>query len=701
MKSAEQEGRLNGGAAASVAANAVAWAGGGLLLLLTFRSAGLSPLTAVGTSFFFAAVLLPVGFLATARLRSEDLSLGERALLAAVVGYVLSALLVFFAGIAGLDAIVLPSLLALGPVALLVGWRTRRASAHRLDRAAHWTLPLVLPVVVMAVVWGDAPWAMRGATASYARGPDHLLHTSFYWELLRGVPPREIPTAAGVPFPRYHILGYLPGLLAVRARLVDPETLSHAVAPLFRLALFLGAVHVVLRLRTGDARKAVAVLALCTIPALCAEGLLARHIVGARWPALVYVFWGESGGSALLVWAAVFLLLVYHDRDPRRAPWALLVASLLAGSSYGIKAHVFLIFGGAYFLALFLHALRERTFRSLGLVALGVSVVLALVLAWAPEGRFGYPHLSPGAFVRAHVLPSMEKVKEGLLADVLARLRGAGPEPVRDAFLTAVGVWRIALFSPVVPLFAARTLRRWRQAPLADLTTALVFPVALAMFGLLGVAGMDGDVSAPFFAQMGYGVSLVSAVVSAAWLHDALNRWVFRTASPSALMLMVLVVCLAVAPWLPPPPRRSGPRLGTDALRALAFLRRATPLDAVVMGHLGAPGPYPVVAGLSGRRSVLEYYGGVVDPAHDRPGDIELFYRTSHEETAFAILSRYGVDYVLERKEQPLAFRKDRLEPAFESDAVRVYATGRTPIRNGVGPWDPLLPGLRGLAWPR
>jgi hypothetical protein len=491
----------------------------------------------------------------------------------------------------------------------------------------------------------------------------------------------------------------MPGLLLVRAGVLDVVTIVHEVAPAMRLCLLMGALYLVVRLHTGDGRLAAAALPAVMIVGHAVESLLARHIVRMP-PALSYMIRSESGAAGLVVWATVFALLAVHARARReQAARALLLAAAVAGLSFGFKTHFFTLFAAAFLTAVGIVSLRERSARLLVAVAVALGCFLAVFLAWPTHESYGGVELAPGAFARTYLAMSLDREPSPGLRKVLTAVYGDLGTPAGAALATVLATARITLFSPLVPAFALRTARRFRSASVLDLSAMLVFPVFVAMASLLGARWVEGDTTGVFLAQVARGVTLTSSVVTflaaAAWARESPRR-------TKALLASVLVASVVLVPALRPAEVRPGPLLDPGRRCALAFLRHRTPLDAVVLDAAanGESNIYAEVAGLAGRRSVLEHVGGRADAEHDRPGDLRQFYRTDDAAEATRIIDRYGVGYVLERPQWPLRFPKDHLRLVFEGEGHRVYAAG--PAGREADTAGDATPGRRSLltAWP-
>jgi hypothetical protein len=124
--------------------------------------------------------------------------------------------------------------------------------------------------------------------------------------------------------------------------------------------------------------------------------------------------------------------------------------------------------------------------------------------------------------------------------------------------------------------------------------------------------------------------------------------------------------------------------LSPGEIGALALLRDATPLDAVVAHLRGGSRPalqavarglhpMPMVAALAGRRTVLEYYRPDIDRSVNRHRSLRQLFGTSDVAEGEALLRRFGIDYVLEYRSQPLRFASPRLSVVYEAGEVRLW----------------------------
>ena len=516
---------------------------------------------------------------------------------------------------------------------------------------------------------------------------------SLYWELLRGMPPQEVGAVAGLPFPTYHFLAFMPGVLLVKSASMPLPLVYFGIGPLLRLSLLMGGIYLAIRVRTGDGKAAAASLPAAFLLDFAFETrFLDRFVIG---PTPHFdLLRNEAQGGGLVVWAAIFCLLALYDRaraieetvHAREANRILFTAALICGLSYAFKAQLFLLFGGAFALTLLSLAIRERSWMPVRAGCLALLSFAVVFFASRLPGAFASVDFRPGLFAELYIYPFLER-------DPLPFVRG----PLLVFLQTLPGGWgfvlavplaiaRVVAFSPFVALFLTDRIRRFRTLGSLDSASVLSFLVALPMGWALSV-GSTYLRSDPFeFRQAAHGLSFLGVGISVVALHDLLRR-----CSPDpggATLATVLMASLAMAPSLAgaPPyvPARAAIRLDQDEQCALRFLAEETAPQAVVIGArtdpFGNPGGrrfnhQAVVAGFAGRRSVLEYQPTEIDPTHDREGDIRRFFSTTNASAADRILRRYRVDYVMESAELPLRFPKDSLATVFERGRFRIYKT--------------------------
>ena len=675
---------------------------GTALLVGTAWNLGIGPGDALRSASILALAILPGGALLTRGVAPGLLYPWERGLLAGLVGYPLACTAYYLLSLSGAPGAFLPlSVLALSVLAWRQGSTGPPAgsTSPAAPAAAPPLLFVLVPLLLLFVTRDSRAFLESGDSLVFNHSTDHSLHLSIYWELLRGTPPLEVPVAAGVPFPTYHLLAFMPGVLLAKNASVSLALVYHAIGPLLRLTLLMGALYLGVRLRTGDGQAAAASLpAVFLLVEAFETRFLDRFVVG---PTPLFDFLrNEAEGGGLVVWASIFCLLALHDRTrttlgPARAGEAnrvLFIAAAICGLSYAFKAQLFLLFGGAFGLALLVLALRERSFP---LLRAGLLALLAFALVFVASrlrGAFATVEFRPGLFAELYIYPFLER-------DPLPFVRGALREflvtfPGGLGFMLAVplAVARVAAFSPFVALFLADRVRRARTLGFLDLTCLLSFLVALPMGGALSVVSTYSQ-SDPFeFRQAAHGLSFLGAGISVTTLFELLRR--HSPSAGGATLASVLIASFAVAPYLasqaPYVPARAALRLDGEEQCALRFLAEETAPDAVVMsartesldGLRGSRfNPQAVIAGFAGRRSVLEYYRTEIDPGHDRERDIRRLFSTPDAAAALRILGRYGVDYVVESAGLPLRFPKDGLTRVFEHGRFSIYRTSPAAAR--------------------
>ena len=183
----------------------------------------------------WSLLILPVGGILTQRIgRSEWTLPVERTALAVLIGLPGSAALNFLLSGLRLEAI-LPMLFAvLAATWAVVTLRWRARTGTRLDwvHPANGYLLASAGLAALVLTRGFAAFdPLPGGALAYPHSIEQAIHVAFWWELLRRVPPAELPTAAGLPFPRYHSLGYLPLTWPARWAGIGLLTAHHALVP--------------------------------------------------------------------------------------------------------------------------------------------------------------------------------------------------------------------------------------------------------------------------------------------------------------------------------------------------------------------------------------------------------------------------------------------------------------------------------------
>jgi hypothetical protein len=673
------------------AIRSIASAALGLLVLAwTLRTLGVTPWTALRAAGVLALAILPMGLLLTRGLARAGLFRGERVVLAAVVGYPLSATAYYVFSAASIEFLFLPSMAALGWFAVR---RPREAMEPPFDPAARppASLALLVPLLLLELTRFGRAFLATEAGLAYRHSVDHSLHLSFYFELLRGVPAQQIPAAAGIPFPTYHFFAFMPGLLLAKSAALPVSVVYHAIVPLMKLGLLMGAVYLGVRVRSGDGRTAAAALPALLLLAHVLDARLNERFVVGPWPHYDFLR-NEAEGGGLVVWAAVFCLLLIAERARAHGGSAssrcLLLASLLAGLSYGFKAQLFLLFGGAYVLVL-LRSLRRERWREplLQLTVLGAAFLFAFWLSRRP-GSLASPQWTPGLFAELYIYPNLRRDAWALSQSLLALFEAL---PTHSGALLAVvfAIWRIVLFSPLVAGYLAGALRRVQALGPADLLACLSFLLAVPMaYGFSVVSFYEA--ASPFeFRQAAHGLAFLAAAIDVLVLHSLIARR--RADAGSVTYALVLIACLAAAPLVagerPYVPARAGIVLSPDESCALLFLRERTHPAAVVAGARAPSDPgagraprlnhHAVIAGFAGRRSLLEFYERQVDRERNRERDLRRLFTTPDARVGEALLDAYAVDYLLESDARPLQFATEKLERVYERGSFRVQRVRR------------------------
>lgn len=676
--------------------------------LVACLRADLRPLELLRVLAVLAVSVLPPGYLLTHRLaRALWRRPVERLGLALLAGWPVLAAAHYLLALAGAEQ-ALPLLVALvALLAVVVAWRTRRVDGGpRMSRFGLVDAALVALVGLALLATTRDVRAFRPTPAglAYDHTLEHAIHVAFYWELLRGVPPAELPSAAGVPFPHYHVLGYLPGVLFARYAGLGAITLYHACVPAWHLALLALALHLAVTARTGRAATSLAAIGTLFFVVNVLDSTFLGQSFAERVP-LEFLMRSVSGGAGIVLWVTVAALLAAWSRPGMppaggagtRSRGLLLLAAALAGLSYGVKAQMFLLLGGALLLALGALALagRARAAFEAGLVLAGCAA--PLVSSWHTSSSLGALHFSPGLFAREAGTASLFSS----LGDPAAWLLG-----------TPLALWSLLHFTPLYPAFAARSLVRARHAPPLDVFLAATLVGALLLACGPAVSEIQrGELSALFVREAFYAVQIGAVAIDvalAAHLVQRLSRGALD--GPRALLVLVGALTLGLLPLLLATPTHRGPRepivLGPGEQGALLYLRRVAPADAVVAQARTLSRPWldagargldrvPLVAALAGRRSVLEYYKPDIDPAVDRLKQMRRLFSTRDALKAEAILRRWRVDYVLEHPGLPLRCARSRLTPVYAAGGVRLlrFDDDRAPPRARPAP----LPAPEGL----
>lgn len=636
-----------------------------------------------------ALAILPWGTLLTRGLTPGLLWRGERVALAALVGYPVACALFYLLCRAGWPALFLPASALAGLAALALGCRGGETSP-RADPDArarpHWSLALFVPLALFTMMrWNRAFSPVEGGLA-YDHSVDHSLHMSFYWELLRGVPPKEVPVAGGIPFPAYHFLAFMPGLLLLQSTELAMTSVSHVLSPLLKLLLLVPAVYLTVRVRTGDGRTATAVLPALFCAAYAFESAFNERFVVGPSPHYDLVR-NEAAGGGLVVWASIACLLVLHDRARRQedpgADRLLLLASLLAGLSYAFKAQLFLLFGGAYALVLVVDFLRGRSREPLKNLLVMASAFAALLWLSRGAGSFATVEWRPGLFAELYIYPNLRR-DPSALSQALRSVFESFPAGFGYLLAVTFAMMRIVAFSPLVPAFLLSAARRAKTLELADRVAALAFVLALPMGYGLSIVSFYKATSPFEFRQAAHGLAFLGVLIDVVALRALLGRrgrdagaWVLGAATLAAA---------AAAPTLVQErhfvPARSGIVLSPDEQCALLFLREQTPIDALVVSArtgLQRLNHQAVVSGFAGRRAVLEVFEKEVDWDNDRERDIRRLFSTEDAQLAQRILERYRVDYVLESPALPLQARPELLRLVHQRGGHRVFRIERSP----------------------
>ncbi|MBN2370312.1 MAG: hypothetical protein JXO72_07485 [Vicinamibacteria bacterium] len=669
-----------------------------ILTLGNFDLTSLSWLKAAGGALF---MFMPIGCLLASPLRA-DLLRCERIVLALLVGYPASALVIYAAERCGAGTLAVP-LLTMPLLAVIIrSMRSRRAADETAfaskdapftndRRKPHVLLLALVPLILFTTTRGAATFRQSHDGLAYDHCVDDSFQIAVYWELYRGVPPKELPFAAGLPFPQYHLLSFMPGLLLMRQLGMDAADVYHGVSLLWRIAFLMGGIYLVARIRGGNGRIAAAALPAVFIVMQAAQAALDQRFSAATTP-FFFLRTSESGGGAIAVWSGIAALLALSERSrgfERR--YALILASALAGVSFGFKAHLFLLLGTAYVLALGVAFWRDRS--KIHLLALAVLMLTTAVvfLSWRAPGDYGFPRFTPGMFARLYVYPVLaEDPWPVVRATLLGPLR-ALPSGLADVLASLLAAWRMITFSFLIPSWIICGAKRWRTLPLIDAAFMLACLLSIPLAYGFSITSIGGIVSPYDFILIAQCLPFFAAVADVLIVAALLKR---RTAKSDQFMLNGIVALsmllsarlISGKPW--PTPFRNAV-LSPDEQCALLYLRNATPLDAVVAiarGDGAPPGSrrinhHAIVAGFTGRRSVHEFYWKEADPSIDRVRAMRRLFSTESLSEAEELIERFGVDFMVEYAGRPIRFPKTRLQEVFTRKTVRVYWVPRRNAR--------------------
>lgn len=673
-------------------------AAGLAILVWTLRRLGLSATAALTAFVVLGLALLPPGVLLCRMLPDRLLRRGERTVLAVLLGYPAFAALYWLSAVADVRHLYPAFMLGLAGLAVAVHWRDRRLPVEeespettRHSARAHWSLFVLVPFALLVATRGAPPFvAGAGGALLYDHSMDHSIHMAFYWELLRDTPPEQIPALAGVPFPRYHLLAFMPGLLLADFAGLQISTVYHLVSPLLRFTLLMAAVYLVVRVRTGDGRLATAaipaMLFLSDLLAVCLDGRFLENTTP-----LYFFIRSESGGGGLVVWAIVGVLTALYDRaqalsDPRTGR-VLDLAAILAGLSFFFKAQIFAVLGVSFALVLAARALRARSLRYLRALVLMGLALLVLLVSWRASGELGRLYWTPGALVEQYVYPVLAADPSPIVRETVLGFFRSFPVGSGWIVATPLTLWRMVAFSPLVLLFVLRSLRRFNTIGVTDGCFALAFPIALVWAGFVSAREITGEITPYEVLQATHGLALIGAVANVVVLAALLSRFGLDAARVVlwAVLLSSVVAVWAILDRPPFVPARIGIVLRPDEQCGLAFLREKTPFDAVVASDRSDSLPelwgtvkrfnhQAVISGLGGRRSVLEYYSKQTDREQNRQRTLRRLFSTGDAEEARQILETFGIDYVFEYSGHPLQFDTAELDLVFTRGGIRIYA---------------------------
>jgi hypothetical protein len=690
-------------------------------LVLTFVNLDLTASELIRAAIVTGLAIVPAGYLVTRGLGLSRTVLpsGMRFAFACLVGYPISAAAFYFLSVLRLQ-VLFPVAIAGAAVAALVlkiggikamGLNGPRDAALRVFRwlgSRNWLLFALLALILLATTRGNRAFVpVEGRLAYNHEVWDQLVRQSFYWEMLRAIPPQELPTVAGLPFLPYHILSYMLGVMFAKYGGIGVITIYHAIMPLVHLSLLVGALYIAVRARTENSHAAAASLVTVFFISNTLEVHFRYRLLSARVP-LEYFLRSMSGASGMVVGATIVCLLMLYaqarrqEASERPGRRLLYLAAVLVGLLYGFKAQVFLLLGSACFLALLILFLRDRRAELLWAGAISALTFALVYLSWRSDAYYSSFAFSPGLFADM-VYRRLRQEPHPFFSEILLSAFRSLPDNLGWFAATAFGMWRVLHFSLLVPLYALWQARSHRSTRLADVLLCLTLPIALFMGYGLGTVAADFDVSANSVIQAVVPLSLVTPVINVVVFVALLDRlsWLRGNGGKLVLFGALLMSACLLPILLETPAHRTQDNLivlTPDEQGALIYLREKTPLDAVVINARTESAPefmdpefresiigqrtwlnrYAVVSGLTGRRSVLENYSQKIDPEWNRETDIRTLFATADAEEAETILDRYSVDYVLEYSGLPLKFPAEEadLHVVYDSSDVRILAVG-------------------------
>jgi hypothetical protein len=662
----------------------------------------------VGVSIF----IWPIGHMIIKWINPVGICSCEKFLLQWLIGYPLASGFYYFLALLKVDylfpvIVIILSVNILGNAwreGALQNFRTALYNRKRTMTSPHWLLLGLLGLIILVITRGNAAFTPVEGGLAYRHSPDNLVHLSFYWELLRGILPHELPYASGISFPQYHILPYMLGVVLVKYGHLDVFQMYHAVMPIVNLTLFIFGIYIVMYRLSKSYHLVYATLVAIFFVMSPLQLILGKRIdweSGAFQPTFQVFLRHVSVSGGFIIWTTIACLLVYYDqfkKEPGNEGLAsrfLYLTAVLVGLSYFFKAQMFIPAGGAFFFAMLFILTRDRKAELLYALILTGFVFCTLYLSWRTES----PHrilLMQGLYAKTYVFPALKNDPSPFIHTTLMNIIQSLPNRWEILVATQLGVWRSLNFSVLIPIYYVFQLRRFRRLGLLDMFLIVFLPLIVIMTNcIVNVRDYGADIplqkgiySTDFVREANFILPVLVTAIDISVLSIILNR--LRRDGEKWTVCIVLVLALILFPITIRIPVHDAFRelikitISPGELGALKYLREETAQDAVVIDN--RKDSYPdqgvtlwnreaIVAGLGGRRSVYEYfpYPKVIDPQHNRKKDIQTLYTTPNAQVAWEILRRYGISYILEYASLPLKFPKDELETVYESPDVIIF----------------------------
>jgi hypothetical protein len=607
--------------------------------------------------------------------------------LALLAGYP-TALTIYFAfGLMGLERFfpVAPALAAALALALALRRESDRATwlaqgSARLAEAVRqidWGAVFVFWVVLLVCL----PW-MRflepdGADFVYRGYEDNLVHAAYVQELFRGVPPTQLPMAAGEPFPKYHLLHNVFVMAVARYTALDPLQSYFTLAPIvLHAALVLGLCLIGRTITGSPALGWLAAASVYVFGPPLEEGLARLFAVGAPSIAYFYVNGPSLSGLVVICVAlaclALFQQAIKEGIPARRAGGLLYVAAFAAGALYLFKAEFFSLFFPAFLLGLGFIILRDRFAPAVASGAVALVTFGFFQFAWrAPS--WAHLIMSWGVFAQVRLLEiqrlfDAQRYAYQVLANYLAAGHSVWPITI---LLTLVIGWRFIHLSPIIPAYLYNRLRAYRTLALWEVVVGLLFPIWLVFAFAVDAAELSGEARGLLSMAMAILLGFVSLPLNACLIGwFALCRWPgARVANFAPAAVLGLTVLVAPAALWVGRARTAGQsiRLTGAEMSVFSYLDHQTPEQAVVVqDKFGGS----IVPAFSGRRVVVGRFSGKFP---GRQEAVDELYDTHDTARAEAILRQYHVSYLIEYADAPVKFDKSFLHLAFDAGSVKVY----------------------------